>query len=155
MTILPVSSYDNRSVPWGSTHEETLKEFPEKYPYVSGACISGRALIISYEPTPYPFPAAVRISALLTLQVFQKDATISTATLFTDKDVLHTSSALELESRATIDVWAYYNHADKAELFQWKITSVETGDDLHVMWRVVYEPGNFKSSVQEPTVKRY
>ena len=48
----------------------------------------------------------------------------------------------------TIDVWAYYNHADEVELFlNGKSLGVKkkTGDDLHVMWRVVYEPGTLKA----------
>ena len=44
----------------------------------------------------------------------------------------------------TIDMWAYFNNADEVELFiNGKSQGVKkkTGDDLHVMWRVTYEPG--------------
>ena len=43
------------------------------------------------------------------------------------------------------DVWAYYNHADEVELFlNGKSLGVKKkeGDDLHIMWRVKYEPGH-------------
>src|SRR6266542_2588278 len=48
----------------------------------------------------------------------------------------------------TIDMCAYYNNADEVELFiNGKSQGVKrkTGDDLHVMWRVKYEPGNVKA----------
>jgi len=47
-----------------------------------------------------------------------------------------------------VDVWAFYNHADEVELFlNGKSLGVKkkTGDDLHVMWRVKYEPGTLKA----------
>jgi beta-galactosidase len=45
-------------------------------------------------------------------------------------------------------VWAYYNNADEVELFlngKSLGTKKKTGDDLHVMWRVTYEPGTLKA----------
>ena len=48
----------------------------------------------------------------------------------------------------TIDVWAYYNNADEVELFlngKSLGTKKRMGDDLHVMWRVKYEPGTLKA----------
>ena len=48
----------------------------------------------------------------------------------------------------TVDVWAYYNNADEAELFlngKSLGTKKKMGDDLHVMWRVPYEPGTIKA----------
>jgi beta-galactosidase len=47
-----------------------------------------------------------------------------------------------------VDVWAYYNHADEVELFlNGKSLGVKRkkGDDLHVQWRVKYEPGTLKA----------
>jgi beta-galactosidase len=45
-------------------------------------------------------------------------------------------------------VWAYYNKADEVELFlngKSLGTRKKSGDDLHVMWRVPYEPGALKA----------
>jgi beta-galactosidase len=55
-----------------------------------------------------------------------------------------TFSALELGTRKMVDVWAYYNNADEVELFlNGKSLGKrrKTGDSLHVMWRVKFEPG--------------
>jgi beta-galactosidase len=48
----------------------------------------------------------------------------------------------------TVDMWAYYNNADEVELFiNGKSQGVKrkTGDELHVMWRVQYEPGRVEA----------
>jgi beta-galactosidase len=45
-------------------------------------------------------------------------------------------------------VWAYYNHADEVELYlNGKSLGKQSkkGDDLHVMWRVPYQPGTLKA----------
>jgi beta-galactosidase len=47
-----------------------------------------------------------------------------------------------------IDVWAYYNNADEVELFlNGKSLGIKKkhGDELHVMWRVNYQPGTLKA----------
>jgi beta-galactosidase len=47
-----------------------------------------------------------------------------------------------------VDVWAYYNDADEVELFlNGKSLGVrrKEGDQLHVMWRVPYQPGTLKA----------
>ena len=47
-----------------------------------------------------------------------------------------------------VDVWAYYNNADNVELFlNGKSLGVKskTGEELHVMWHVKYEPGTLKA----------
>ncbi|MFT3751455.1 MAG: DUF4982 domain-containing protein [Paludibacter sp.] len=48
----------------------------------------------------------------------------------------------------TVDVWAYYNHADEVELYLNGVSlgkRSKQGDDMHVMWRVNYEPGTLKA----------
>jgi beta-galactosidase len=45
-------------------------------------------------------------------------------------------------------VWAYYNNADNVELFlngQSIGTRKKTGDALHVIWRVPFQPGTLKA----------
>ena len=67
---------------------------------------------------------------------------------WTDKPVLHIFPHWNWKKDKTIDVWAYYNNADEVELFlNGKSLGVrrKTGDDLHVMWRVVFEPGTLKA----------
>ena len=45
-------------------------------------------------------------------------------------------------------MWAYYNNADEVELFlNGRSLGVKKkqGDDLHIMWRVMFEPGTIKA----------
>lgn len=140
------SAYENCSAPWGSTHEETLKELL-KYNFASGMYIWTGIDYIG-EPTPYPFPARSSYFGIVDLAGFPKDAFYLYKSLFTDKDVLHLFPHWNWKAGQTIDVWAYYNHADEVELFlNGKSLGVKkkTGDDLHVMWRIVYEPGTLKA----------
>ena len=68
--------------------------------------------------------------------------------MFTNEPVLHIFPHWNWKIGQTIDVWAYYNNADEVELFlNGKSLGVKkkTGDDLHVMWRVKYEPGTIKA----------
>lgn len=47
----------------------------------------------------------------------------------------------------SVDVWAYFN-ADEVELFlngKSLGTKKKSGDDLHVSWRIPYEPGTLKA----------
>jgi beta-galactosidase len=67
---------------------------------------------------------------------------------WTDKTVLHIFPHWNWEPGKLVDVWAYYNHADEVELYlNGKSLGIKkkTGDDLHVMWRVKYEPGTLKA----------
>ena len=143
---LTCSAYENCSAPWGSTHEETLKELL-KYDFASGMFIWTGFDYIG-EPTPYPFPARSSYFGIVDLAGFPKDSYYLYQSLFTDKDVLHIFPHWNWKPGQTIDVWAYYNHADEVELFlNGKSLGVKkkTGDDLHVMWRVTYQPGTLKA----------
>jgi beta-galactosidase len=67
---------------------------------------------------------------------------------WTKKNVLHIFPHWNWEPGKTVDVWAYYNNADEVELYlNGKSVGVKkkTGDDLHVMWRLAYEPGTLKA----------
>jgi beta-galactosidase len=67
---------------------------------------------------------------------------------WTDKTVLHIFPHWNWEPGKTVDVWAFYNHADEVELYlNGKSVGIKkkTGDDLHVMWRLKYEPGTLKA----------
>ena len=143
---LTCSAYDNCSVPWGSTQEETLKELL-KYDFASGMFIWTGFDYIG-EPTPYPFPARSSYFGIVDLAGFPKDSYYLYQSLFTNKDVLHIFPHWNWKQGQTIDVWAYYNHADEVELFlNGKSLGIKkkTGDDMHVMWRVAYQPGILKA----------
>jgi beta-galactosidase len=47
-----------------------------------------------------------------------------------------------------VDIWAYYNNADEVELFLNDRSlgiKKKSDDNLHVMWRVPFEPGTLKA----------
>lgn len=145
-TDLTCSSYDNCSAPWGSTHEETMKALL-KYNFASGMFIWTGFDYIG-EPTPYPWPARSSYFGIVDLAGFPKDSYYLYQSICTDKPVLHIFPHWNWKAGDTVDVWAYYNRADEVELFlNGKSLGVKKkmGDDLHVWWRVIYEPGILKA----------
>ncbi|MBS1936131.1 MAG: glycoside hydrolase family 2 protein, partial [Bacteroidetes bacterium] len=143
---LTVSAYDNVSAPWGSTHEETWKVF-KKYDFLSGQFIWTGFDYIG-EPTPYPWPARSSYFGIIDLAGFPKDVYYMYQSEWTDKTVLHIFPHWNWKQGDTVDVWAYYNHADEVELFlngQSLGTRKKEGDDLHVKWRVPFQPGTLKA----------
>lgn len=140
------SAYDNVSAPWGSTQEETWKVI-KKYDFLSGQFIWTGFDYIG-EPTPYPWPAKSSYFGIIDLAGFPKDVYYMYQSEWTTKDVLHIFPHWNWEKGKTVDVWAYYNNADEVELFlNGKSLGVKkkSGDDLHVSWRIAYEPGTLKA----------
>jgi len=143
---LTVSAYDNVSAPWGSTHEETWKEI-KKYPFLSGMFIWTGFDYIG-EPTPYEWPAHSSYFGVVDLAGFPKDSYYMYKSEWTQDTVLHVFPHWNWKSGKTIDVWAYYNHADEVELYlNGKSVGKRSkqGDDLHVMWRLKFEPGTLRA----------
>jgi beta-galactosidase len=139
------SAYENCSTPWGTTHEETLKIF-EKLKHVSGMFIWTGFDYIG-EPTPYDWPARSSYFGIIDLAGFPKDCYYMYQSVWTDKPVLHVLPHWNWAGKDSVDVWAYYNNADEAELFlngKSFGTRKKQNDNLHVMWRLKYEPGNIK-----------
>ncbi|TRZ42293.1 glycoside hydrolase family 2 TIM barrel-domain containing protein [Robertkochia solimangrovi] len=141
-----VSSYDQVSAPWGSTHEETWKVI-KKHDYMSGMYIWTGFDYIG-EPTPYVWPSKSSYFGIIDLAGFPKDVYYMYQSEWTDKDVLHVFPHWNWKPGEEIDIWAYYNHADEVELFlngeSLGIRS-KAGDDLHVMWRVPFTPGTVRA----------
>jgi beta-galactosidase len=140
------SDYDNCSAPWGSTHEETWKII-KKYDFLSGIFIWTGFDYLG-EPTPYPWPAKSSYFGIIDLAGFPKNAFYMYQSEWTTKPVLHIFPHWNWEKGQTIDVWAYYNNADEVELFlNGKSQGIKKkdGDDLHVFWRLPYEPGVLKA----------
>lgn len=141
-----VSAYDNVSTPWGSTHEETWKVI-KKYDFLSGMFIWTGFDYLG-EPTPYSWPSRSSYFGIIDLAGFPKDVYYMYQSEWTNKPVLHVFPHWNWEPGKTVDVWAYYNHADEVELFlNGKSLGVKKkeGDDLHVMWRLKFEPGTLKA----------
>lgn len=140
------SAYDNCSAYWGSTQEETWK-IMKKYDFLSGQFIWTGFDYIG-EPTPYPWPAKSSYFGIIDLAGFPKDVYYMYQSEWTNKTVLHLFPHWNWEKGKKVDVLAYYNNADEVELFlNGKSQGIKkkAGDDLHVSWRVTYEPGTLKA----------
>jgi beta-galactosidase len=141
-----VSAFDNVRPPWGSTHEATWKVM-KKYDFLSGMFIWTGFDYLG-EPTPYSWPSRSSYFGIVDLAGFPKDVYYMYQSEWTDKPVLHIFPHWNWEPGKTIDVWAYYNQADEVELFlNGKSLGIKkkTDDDLHIMWRVKFEPGTLKA----------
>ncbi|TWI99427.1 beta-galactosidase [Mucilaginibacter frigoritolerans] len=141
-----VSAYDNVRPAWGSTHEATWKVM-KKYDFLSGMFIWTGFDYLG-EPTPYSWPSRSSYFGIVDLAGFPKDIYYMYQSEWTNTPVLHILPHWNWTPGKTVDVWAFYNHADEVELFlNGKSLGVKkkTGDDLHVMWRVKYEPGTLKA----------
>lgn len=139
------SAYDNCSTPWGSTHEETWK-IVKKHDFLSGFFIWTGWDYIG-EPTPYPWPAISSYFGIIDLAGFPKDSYYMYQSEWTSKPVLHILPHWNWKNGDDIDVWAYFN-SDEVELFlngSSLGTKRKAGEDLHVSWRVKYQPGVLKA----------
>ncbi len=140
-----VSAYDHVSAPWGSTHEESLKEM-YKHDHVSGLFVWTGFDYLG-EPTPYSWPARSSYFGIIDLAGFPKDVYYLYQSQWTDKKVLHLYPHWNWQPGDTVDMVAYYNNADEAELFlngsSLGVKS-KTGNNLHVVWRVPFTPGTLK-----------
>ncbi|MES2330572.1 MAG: beta-galactosidase GalB [Bacteroidota bacterium] len=141
-----VSAYDNVSAPWGSTHEESIKAL-KKSDHVSGMYIWTGFDYLG-EPTPYTWPARSSYFGIIDLAGFPKDVYYLYQSEFTDKPVLHIYPHWNWKQGDTVDVVCYYNKADEVELFLNNRSfgvKHKTGDDLHIKWRIPFEPGTVKA----------
>ena len=140
------SSYDNTVAYWGATHEESWSAV-KKQAFISGLFVWSGFDYLG-EPSPYPWPARSSYFGIIDLAGFPKDVYYMYQSEWTDKPVLHVFPHWNWSPGQMVDVWAYYNQADEVELFLNEKslgTKKKTGDDLHVMWRVPFEPGTLKA----------
>ena len=139
------SSYDNCHVPWGSTHESVWNKVKNN-DFISGMYIWTGFDYIG-EPTPFGFPARSSYFGIVDLAGFPKDIYYMYQSEWTDKDVLHVFPHWNWTKDETVDVWAYYNNADEAELFLNGISQgvkKKENEQLHVSWRLNFESGTIK-----------
>ncbi|MEQ8473505.1 MAG: beta-galactosidase GalB [Marinoscillum sp.] len=147
-----VSAYDMISAYWGSTHEETWSVV-KKLDHMAGIYVWSGFDYLG-EPDPYPYPARSSYLGIIDLAGFPKDAYYMYQSEWSDETMLHVfphwnlpAGEAEWEEVQTIDVWAYYNKADEVELFvngESKGVKRKGEEDLHVQWRLTYQPGTVK-----------
>lgn len=137
-----VSAYDNVAAYWGSTHEQTWR-LVKKHPFISGLFVWSGFDFLG-EPVPYPWPARSSYYGIIDLAGFPKDAYYLYQSEWTNKPMLHLFPHWNWPAGKLVDVWAYYNSADEAELFlNGKSLGIKRKgtDSFHVMWRVPFKPG--------------
>lgn len=138
------SSYDNCHVPWGNSHEGTMRHVLEN-DFIMGQFIWTGFDYIG-EPTPYGWPARSSYFGIVDLAGFPKDIYYMYQSLWRpDKTVLHLFPHWNWTDGQEIDLWAYYNNADEIELFvngeSQGVRHPEPGK-YHSSWRVTYHPGS-------------
>ncbi|MEL1252494.1 sugar-binding domain-containing protein [Flavobacterium sp. DGU38] len=141
-----VSAYDQVKSYWGATHEENWKTI-KKQDFMAGTFIWTGVDYIG-EPDPYPYPARSSYFGIIDLAGLPKDVYYMYQSEWAKKPVLHIFPHWNWQKDQEVDVWAYYNNADEVELF---LNGKSLGkkskqnDDLHISWRVKYEPGTLKA----------
>ncbi|MES2329056.1 MAG: beta-galactosidase GalB [Bacteroidota bacterium] len=141
-----VSAYDQVAAYWGSTHEQTWKTI-KKYDFLSGLFVWTGFDYLG-EPTPYPWPARSSYFGIVDLAGFPKDVYYMYQSEWTNKPVLHLFPHWNWDAAKMVDVWSYYNQADEVELYlNGRSMGVrkKENDELHVMWRIPFEPGTLKA----------
>lgn len=144
---LSCSSYDNCHVPWGNSHEGTMRHLKQN-DFISGQYIWTGFDYLG-EPTPHGWPARSSFFGIIDLAGFPKDVYYMYQSEWCpDKKVLHLFPHWNWTPGQDIDMWAYYNNADEVELFvNGRSQGVRSKgkDDFYVMWRVKFEPGTVRA----------
>ena len=141
-----VSAFDQVKSYWGATHEENWKTI-KKQDFMAGTFIWTGFDYIG-EPDPYPYPARSSYFGIVDLAGLPKDVYYMYQSEWTTKPVLHIFPHWNWKEGQEVDVWAYYNNADEVELFlngKSLGKKAKQNDDLHVSWRVKFEPGTLKA----------
>lgn len=140
------SAYDNSTANWGSAHEETW-QLVKNHDFFSGMFIWTGWDYIG-EPTPFPWPAVSSYFGIIDLAGFPKDPYYFYQSEWTNKPVLHILPHWNWKPGEKVDVVTYFNHADEVELFlngRSQGTKRKQGDEMHVFWRLPFEPGVLKA----------
>ncbi len=137
------SSYDNCHVPWGNTHEASLKIVRDN-DFVAGQFVWTGFDYLG-EPTPFGWPARSSYFGIIDLAGFPKDVYyLYQSEWQSDRTVLHLLPHWNWEQGQMVDVWAYYNNADEVELYVNGVSqgvSCKTPDRFHAAWKVEFVPG--------------
>ena len=141
-----VTAFDQVQSYWGATHEANWKTI-KKQDFMAGTFIWTGFDYLG-EPDPYPYPARSSYFGIVDLAGFPKDVYYMYQSEWTTKPVLHVFPHWNWQKDQEIDVWAYYNNADEVELFlngKSLGKKAKQNDDLHISWRVKFEPGTIKA----------
>ena len=141
------AAYDNTHAYWGNTHERSWLAVKNNQ-HLAGAFVWSGFDYLG-EPMPYPkFPARSSYYGIVDLAGFPKDVYYMYQSEWSTKPMLHIFPHWNWKPGQFVDVWAYYNNADKVELFlNGRSLGIrkKTDTSLHVMWRVPFEAGTLKA----------
>lgn len=139
-------AHDNVAAYWGTTHEHNWKSIKDR-PFMTGMYVWTGFDYLG-EPAPFPWPARSSYFGIFDLAGFPKDSYYMYKSEWTKEDVLHILPHWNWKAGQSIDVWGYYNNADEVELYvNGKSAGIRKkgNDDLHVSWKVSFEPGELKA----------
>lgn len=141
------SSYDNCHVPWGTTHEQTLRDV-ENNDFIMGQFVWTGFDYLG-EPTPFGWPARSSYFGIVDLAGNPKDSYYLYQSRWNpDVDVLHIFPHWNWNDGEEVDVWAYFNNADEVELFlNGKSLGSKKADNdtYHLSWRVPFTRGSIEA----------
>jgi len=110
------SAYDNCHVPWGNTHEGTMRHV-EQNDFIMVQFVWTGFYYLG-EPTPFGWPARSSYFGIVDLAGFPKDIYYMYQSQWRpDKTVLHLFPHWNWAPGQTVDMWTYYNNADEVELY--------------------------------------
>ena len=147
-----LSAYDKVAAYWGTNHENAWRAVKSR-PFIAGTFVwTG----IDYlgEPVPFPYPARSSYYGIIDQAGLVKDIYYFYKSEWTDKPVLHLLPHWNWQPGQMVDVWCYYNQAEKVELFLngQSLGKRQKGDalqhqgdnDFHVHWWVPFQKGTLK-----------
>lgn len=141
------AAYDNTHAYWGNTHEKSWLAVKNNK-HMAGLFVWSGFDYLG-EPLPYPaFPARSSYYGIVDLAGFPKDVYYMYQSEWTDKKILHLFPHWNHQPGDTVDVWAYFNQADEAELYlNGKSLGIRRKNDssLHVSWRIPWVKGTLKA----------
>ena len=141
-----VPSYDNCRAPWAELHEEAWARIRNRR-WMAGTFVWTGFDYLG-EPTPYDWPSRSSYFGICDLAGFPKDCYWMYKAEWTGETVLHVFPHWNWAPGDSVDVWAYYNHADEVELLvngKSYGRDSKQGEKLHAQWlKVPFEPGKLE-----------
>ncbi|MCC8038419.1 MAG: DUF4982 domain-containing protein [Bacteroidales bacterium] len=138
---LACSSFDNCHVPWGNTHEGTLRLVAE-YPHIAGQFVWTGFDYLG-EPTPYGWPARSSYFGLVDLAGIPKDAYyMYQSQWLPEQPMVHLLPHWNWQEGEKVDIRAYAAGVDSVALtLNGKPLLLKPTEHFYRCWQAPFEPG--------------